>query len=73
MAFVKKYLDTGCTEYILLDNKHTIVQPKQRCDMSNVPEDFQIQLDEITKNTDETIYINKRLIKNIAVGDEVNL
>ena len=41
--------------------------------MSNVPEDFQIQLDEITKNTDETIYINKRLIKNIAVGDEVNL
>lgn len=41
--------------------------------MSSVPEDFQAQMDEITKNTDQTIYINKRMIRNIAIGDEVSL
>jgi len=41
--------------------------------MSNVPEDFQTQLDEITRNTEETIYINRRMIKDTTVGREIDL
>ncbi|MGI0047851.1 MAG: hypothetical protein ACREBB_11805 [Nitrosotalea sp.] len=73
MAHIAKHLDTGCTEYILLDDRRTIVQPKDRCDMTNVPSDYKKQLEEITRNTDETIYMNKRMIKDTTVGREVSL
>lgn len=73
MARITKYLDTGCTEYIFLNDFRTIVQPKERCDMSKVPKDFQKQLDDITRNTSETIYMNRHMIKDTTVGKEVNL
>ena len=41
--------------------------------MRNVPEDYQKQLDEITRNTDETIYMNRRMIKDTTEGREINL
>lgn len=41
--------------------------------MNNVPDDYVKQLDEITSNTSETIYMNKRMIKDTTVGREVSL
>jgi len=41
--------------------------------MRNVPDDYQKQLDEITRNTDETIYMNRRMIKDTTVGREIEL
>jgi len=41
--------------------------------MTNVPDDYQKQLDEITRNTDETIYMNRRMIKDTTVGREIDL
>lgn len=41
--------------------------------MTNVPSDYKKQLEEITRNTDETIYMNKRMIKDTTVGREVSL
>ena len=71
MAHIKKYLDLACSEFILLDDRRTIVQPKDTCDTSNVPEDYKEQLAEITRNTDETIYINRRMITDTTEGREL--
>lgn len=71
MAKVKKCLDAGCTEYILLDDNTVIVQPKDQCDTKQTTKDFQKQFSEIAQNVDETIYTNKRRFKNIKVGEEL--
>jgi hypothetical protein len=73
MALLLNYLDGGFTEYFLLDINDTIVQPKNMCDISEVPEDFQEQLDEIAQDTNETIYLNKPFFKDLEEGDEVSL
>jgi hypothetical protein len=41
--------------------------------MNNVPDDYARQLDEITRNTNETIYMNRRMIKDTTVGREIDL
>lgn len=72
MVKVKKCLDAGCTEYILLDDGRTIVQPKDKCEIRHDAEDFQKQFVEIAKETTETIYTSKKLF-NLKKGDEVKL
>jgi len=72
MAKVKMCLDAGCTEYILLDDGKTIVQPKVKCDVRHVVADFQEQFDTITKETTETVYASRKLF-DVKEGDELNL
>jgi len=71
MAKVKKCLDAGCTQFILLDDNRLIVQPKEKCDLKSIPEDFTKQYDEITENVGDTIYTSKNAFKNIKEGEEL--
>jgi hypothetical protein len=71
MAKVKKYLDAGCTQYILLDDNRVIVQPKDKCDLKSIPENFQEQFQEIAQVAGDTIYTNKQAFKNVKVGKEL--
>jgi Mg-chelatase subunit ChlI len=71
MAKVKKYLDSGCTEYILLDDDRVIIQPKAKCDIKSVPEDFDKQFQEIAQSVKETIYTSKQAFKKVKVGEEL--
>jgi hypothetical protein len=73
MAKVKKCLDTGCTEFILLDDGRAIQQPKESCDIKHVPKDFQEQFNEIAKEAKETIYVSKTMFKHVKEGKEIEL
>ena len=70
MVKVKKCLDAGCTEYILLEDGRAIVQPKDECSIEHVAKDFEKQFADIVKETTETIYTSKHLF-NVEEGDEV--
>ena len=71
MVKVKKCLDAGCTEYILLEDGRCIVQPKDSCEIGQSNKDFKEQFVTVAKETTETIYTSKKLFK-VKQGDEVN-
>ena len=70
MGKVKKCLNAGCTEFILLDDGKTLIQPLDECDLKSVPKDYKKQLEVIARETTETIYVSKRAFK-VKEGDEV--
>jgi hypothetical protein len=71
MAKVKKCLDAGCTQYILTDDNKIICQPKDKCDIEHVPDNFQEQFVEMIAGTSDTVYLSKQLFKKVKVGEEL--
>jgi len=71
MAKVRKYLDAGCTEYILTDDNRIFCQPKDKCDIKHIPDDFQEQFAEMIRGTSDTIYTSKKVFKKVKVGEEL--
>lgn len=73
MAKVKICLDTGCTKYILLDDGKTINTPKDKCVEKIWTRKDREDYKTIVRETNETIMVNRPVLQNVKVGDEVNL
>ena len=69
---VKICFNDACTEYILLDDGRTIIQPREKCDAKSISEDYTKQLRTIGEKTAYTIYADRRLF-DVKAGDEIPL
>ena len=72
MVLVKKCLNVGCTEFILLEDGRCLVQSAKECNTANVPKDYKEQFSKIGEQTTETVYVGKRMF-DAKEGDELKV
>jgi len=61
MVLVKKCLNLGCTEFILLEDGRCLIQSAKTCSTKDVPKNYKQQFAEIGEQTKETVYVGKRM------------
>lgn len=72
MAKVKRLIDLGCAELIVVDDGRAIYQSKDACTVGLDAKQVAKQIDEVADDIHETIYVKGgRIFKAVKEGSEI--
>ena len=75
MVLVKRCMDSNCTIYIWLEDGRVIQQPKDKCDKKQLPDNFTQELEDLSRQVDQTVYVGRGTfdVNKIVEGQELNM